>query len=55
LGWVPPAPGSQAAFTLNPDQTGTLAAGSYGNVTIYSRAKVTLSAGVYEIDSLSIE
>jgi hypothetical protein len=55
LAWLPPAPGSQAAYTLSPDQTGTLAAGSYGNVTIYSRAKVTLSAGVYEIDSLSIE
>jgi len=55
VGWVPPAPGSQAPFTLNPDQTGTLGAGSYGNVSIYSRAKVTLGAGVYEIDSFSIE
>ncbi len=26
LAWLPPAPGSQAAYTLNPDQTGTRAA-----------------------------
>lgn len=44
-----------ANITVNPDQTLELAPGSYGNVTVYSRAQVHFQPGVYKFASFWID
>jgi len=46
--------GSQA-ITLPPDTTRPLSPGQYGAVTVFSRAKLVLSAGTYAFTSLDLE
>jgi len=41
--------------TFGPDGSFTLAPGQYGPLTVYSRAKLTLSAGNYEFTSFDLE
>jgi hypothetical protein len=53
--WRPPAGGAGNDFTLAPDATGTISAGAFRNVTIYSRAKITFGPGVYEMQSFDLE
>lgn len=53
--WSPPPIDGTNDFTLFPDATGSLAEGSYQNVIVYSRARLTLGAGVYEMNALDLE
>ena len=56
LGWSPTFPAaSGGSVVLNPDATRSLSAGSYQQVSVASRATLTLSSGVYYFDSLTIE
>lgn len=48
-----PSPG--AAVTLGPDQTATISAGSFGAITVSSRATLTLGPGVYYFQSIQLE
>jgi hypothetical protein len=43
------------AITVAPDATQTLAPGQYGAVTVYSRGRLVLSAGVYVFTALDLE
>ena len=44
---------NQGDVTLEPDQTRTLAPGSWGNLTVKSRSKVFLSAGTYFFQTMT--
>jgi hypothetical protein len=48
-------PGTGDDVTLDPDQTRSLAPGNYGNLTIYSRAKLTLQSGTYRFAAVRTE
>jgi hypothetical protein len=48
-------PGTGENVTLSPDQTRSLAPGNYGNLTIYSRAKLTLRSGTYRFAAVQTE
>jgi len=48
-------PASGAAISLEPDKTQTISQGSYGTVSVKSRSKLTLNAGTYYFDSLTLE
>jgi hypothetical protein len=53
--WTPPAAATGPDFIVYPDHIGTLTAGAYKKVAIYSRSEVTLSAGTYQMESFDIE
>ncbi|HEY7373773.1 MAG TPA: hypothetical protein VIF57_16555 [Polyangia bacterium] len=55
IGWRPPAAGAGNDFTLPPDGNGAMAAGAFANVTIFSRARVTIGPGVYTMQSFDLE
>lgn len=46
---------SAGTLLLNPDSAGTWAADRYDNVTVNSRATLSISAGTYFVDRLTIE
>jgi hypothetical protein len=46
---------SGAAVTVAPDGKQTLVPGQFGNVTVYSRAQLTLGAGDYDFTGLDLE
>jgi len=48
-------PASGAPVNLEPDKTRTLSQGSYGAVSVKSRSKLTLNAGTYYFDSITLE
>jgi hypothetical protein len=52
--WTPPAAGADD-FILAPDATGSISAGSYRDVIIYSRAQVTFGPGTYTVRTLDLE
>ncbi|WP_437277231.1 hypothetical protein WME90_39260 [Sorangium sp. So ce375] len=51
---VLPAIGTGPGVTVEPDQTDSIAQGSYGNVVVRSRAKLTLAAGVTTMERLEL-
>ncbi|WP_437593130.1 hypothetical protein [Sorangium sp. So ce1000] len=51
---VLPAIGTGPGVNLEPDQTQSIAQGSYGNVVVKSRAKLTLAAGVTTMTRLEL-
>ena len=50
-----PAGGAAADVQLEPDHTGSILPGAYGNVSIKSRAVLTIAPGAYTIQSLDLE
>jgi hypothetical protein len=55
LDWVVAFPTPTRDVLVAPDASVSLAPGSYGQVTVNSRATLTLSAGTYYFDRLTIE
>jgi len=56
LTWAPSFPATNSgSVLLNPDTTRSLTAGSYFQVSVASRATLTLASGIYYFDSLSLE
>jgi len=56
LAWSPTFPAATGgSVVLNPDTTRSLTAGSYDQVSVASRATLTLASGIYYFDSLTLE
>src|SRR5262249_47404001 len=53
--WTPPPPATGNDFILNPDATGSITAGSYRDVIINARARVTFGPGTYAVRTLDLE